>query len=150
MILDKLVNAERYYNLHAGFKNAFEFLSRHDIADLPDAKYEIDGKRIYATVFEGQGKGRKASKLEVHNKYIDIHYAISGFDEIGWNPVQECAVKDGGYDGKKDFQLYSDVPKVWIPHAPGTFIIFFPEDAHAPITIAKDLHKVVVKVAVKW
>ncbi|MFA5165240.1 MAG: YhcH/YjgK/YiaL family protein [Candidatus Omnitrophota bacterium] len=150
MILDKLVNAERYYNLHAGFKNAFEFLSRHDIADLPDAKYEIDGKRIYATVFEGQGKGRKASKLEAHNKYIDIHYAISGFDEIGWNPVQECAVKDGGYDGKKDFQLYSDVPKIWIPHAPGTFIVFFPEDAHAPITIAKDLHKVVVKVAVKW
>ncbi|MFA5149000.1 MAG: YhcH/YjgK/YiaL family protein [Candidatus Omnitrophota bacterium] len=150
MILDKLVNAERYYNLHAGFRKAFEFLFRRDIADLPDARYEIDGERIYATVFDGQGNGRKSAKLETHSKYIDIHYSISGFDEVGWNPAQECSAKDGGYDSKKDFQLFSDVPKIWIPHAPGTFIIFFPEDAHAPITAEKGLRKAVVKVAVKW
>ena len=149
MILDKLVNAGRYYKLHPGFKTAFKFLQRRDIADLPDAGYKIDGKRIYATIFEGQGKGRKAAKLETHKKYIDIHYAVSGSDEVGWNPAQECASKDGGYNKKKDYQVYSDVPKIWVPHWPGTFIIFFPEDAHAPVTITKKMHKVVIKVAVK-
>ena len=150
MILDKLVNAERYYKLHPGLKTAFEFLRRQDISDLPDAKYEIDGERIYATIFEGQGKGRRAAKLETHKKYIDIHYAISGFDEVGWNPAQECAGKKGGYNKKKDYQLYPDFPKIWVPHWPGTFIIFFPEDAHAPVTATKNLHKAVVKVRVKW
>ena len=150
MILDKLINYKRYLGLHPGFGDAFQFLCRGDLADMPDARYEIDGKRIYATVFEGQGKGRKSVKLEAHRKYIDIHYAIAGFDEIGWNPVQECKVSAGDYNKKKDYELFSDVPKIWVPHAPGTFIIFFPEDAHAPITIAKDLHKVVVKISVKW
>lgn len=150
MIVDKLINADKYLILHPGFAKAFGFLRRPDIADLPDAKYEIYGKRIYATVFDGRGKGRKSSRLEAHRKYIDIHYSISGFDEVGWNPVQECSVKEGGYNGRKDFQLFADVPKIWIPHAPGTFLIFFPEDAHAPMTVAKDLRKVVVKVSVKW
>lgn len=150
MILDKLVNAGRYYRLHPGLEEAFQFLRREDIADLPDAKYEIDGKRIYATIFDGEGKGRRSVKLESHRKYIDIHYAISGFDEIGWNPTQECVNKEGGYNKEKDYQLYADVPKMWVPHGPGTFIIFFPEDAHAPITAARNLHKIVVKVAVKW
>ena len=150
MILDKLINAERYYNLHPGLGEAFRFLQRKDLADLADAVYEIDGKRVYATIFDGEGKGRKSVKLEAHRKYIDIHYAIAGFDEIGWNPIQECTSKEGEYDEKKDYQLYANVPKIWVPHAPGTFIIFFPEDAHAPITVAKNLHKIVVKIAVKW
>jgi YhcH/YjgK/YiaL family protein len=150
MILDKLVNSERYYNLHAGFKKAFEFLRRGDLADLPDARYEIDGKRICATIFEGKGNGRKAAKLESHIQNIDIQYCISGFDEIGWNPASECSVKDGGYDPGKDLQLYSDMPKIWVPHAPGTFMVFFPEDAHAPMIADRALRKVVVKVFVKW
>lgn len=149
MILDKLINAGLYYKLHPGLEAAFQFLRRQDLADLPDAKYEIDGRRIYATVFEGQGKGRRSVKLEAHKKYIDIHYSISGQDEIGWNPVQECVVKEGGYNENNDYQLFADVPGIWVPHAPGTFIIFFPEDAHAPISAVKALHKVVVKVAVK-
>lgn len=149
MILDKIVNAERYYKLHPRFRAAFKFLRREDLADLPDAKYEIDGKRVYATIFEGQGKGRSSAKLETHKRYIDIHYAISGFDKVGWNPAQECVVKEGGYNKNKDYQLYADVPKIWVPHCPGTFLIFFPEDAHAPITAVGYLRKVVVKVAVK-
>lgn len=83
MILDKLINAERYCILHPGLEEAFKFLRRADLADLPDARYEIDGERVYATIFDGLGKGRKAVKLEAHRKYIDIHYAIAGFDEIG-------------------------------------------------------------------
>jgi len=150
MILDKLINAERYYRLHPGFEEAFKFLRRGDLADLPDAKYEINGSLIYATIFDGKGKGRRSVKLEAHRKYVDIHYAIAGFDEIGWNPIQECTSKEGGYNKKKDYQIYADVPKIWVPHCPGTFIIFFPEDAHAPIAVPKNLHKIVVKVAAKW
>jgi biofilm protein TabA len=33
---------------------------------------------------------------------------------------------------------------------PGTFAIFFPEDAHAPMAGEGLIHKVVVKVAVDW
>jgi len=150
MVLDKLVNFERYQNLHAGFRKAFEFLRRGDIADLPDARYEIEGERIYATIFEGKGNGRRSAKLESHRQHIDIQYCISGFDEIGWNPVSECSAKDGVYDPGRDFQLYPDIPRIWVPHAPGTFMIFFPEDAHAPMTAEKALRKVVVKVLAKW
>jgi beta-galactosidase beta subunit len=34
--------------------------------------------------------------------------------------------------------------------APGSFGIFFPEDAHAPAAADGPIHKVVLKVAVDW
>ena len=146
MILDRLENAERYENIHPGFKAAFEFLRTADLGNLPEGRNDIDGNRMYAVVVQDLGKGRDGSHLETHRKYVDIQFDLSGCDCIGWKHIPVAERK--AYDEKKDVELHDDPPELWLETPPGTFVIFFPEDAHAPMEGEGMLHKVIVKVAV--
>ena len=148
MILDRIDNADRYAALHPAFAKAFDFLRRADLASLPTGKHEIDGSRIYALIETKPGRGRDGAKMEAHRKYIDIQFAIAGTDDMGWKSTGQCRLMQGEFDAEKDRAFYSDPPDAWIALPPGTFAVFFPEDAHAPLAGAGELHKAVVKVAV--
>jgi YhcH/YjgK/YiaL family protein len=147
MILDILTNARRYRGISEGFANAFEFLSRPDLKELPAGKYDIDGARVYATVSKGPGRRKEDSLLEAHEKYIDIQLVLAGTDNMGWKPKSLCQQPAGEYDHKSDVRFFKDEPDAWLSTASGAFAIFFPEDAHMPQISAGQLHKVVVKVA---
>ncbi len=150
MILDHLDNAERYAALHPGFSAAFEFLKRKDLADLSAGRHPLDGERLYVLVVQQDGRGRDKAKLETHRRYIDIQFTVTGADDIGWKPAAHCSGYDQDYNDEKDVAFFSDKPDVWVTIRPGTFGIFFPEDAHAPLGGTGPIHKVVVKVAVVW
>ena len=137
MILDVLENAPRYLALNEGFAKAIEFLLRPDLKDLPVAKYELDGDRVYAMVSKDFGRKREDAQLETHEKYIDIQLVLAGTDDMGWKPKSMCNQPSGEYDQKADIATKS-----------GAFVIFFPEDAHMPLISSEQIHKVVVKVAV--
>lgn len=148
MILDVLENAPRYLSLNKGFAKAIEFLMRPDLPALPVARYEIDGDRVYAMVSKDFGRGKEEALLETHERYIDIQLVLAGTDEMGWRPKSLCRQPAGEYDEKTDFQLFTDEPTAWIATNSGSFVIFFPADAHMPLISAGQIHKVVVKVAV--
>ncbi|RPH92172.1 MAG: DUF386 domain-containing protein, partial [Calditrichaeota bacterium] len=93
-------------------------------------------------------KERSAARLEAHRKYIDIQYIISGADEMGWKAVKECQNIDAAYDEGKDIEFYRDVPMLWKTVPAGSFAIFFPNDAHAPMVGQGEIHKAVVKVLI--
>jgi len=150
MILDYLDNWERYAVLHPGFPAAFEFLKRKDLADLSAGRHPLDGGRLFALVVQQDGRGRDKAKLETHRRYIDIQLTVTGADDIGWKPAARCSSYDQEYDDEKDVTFFSDEPDGWVTTSPGTFGIFFPEDAHAPLGGTGLIHKVVVKVAVIW
>lgn len=149
MILDRLTNARHYEPLHAAFPAAMQFLQRPDLAQLPSGRCEIDGDRLYAMVVREPGRGRQGARLEAHRQYIDIQFCLAGADEIGWSPLGDCTpALDGEYDPARDLELFDDPPTAWSATPPGTFAIFFPHDAHAPLGGSGPLHKIVVKVAV--
>jgi len=150
MILDSLENSRRYAALHPGFARAFYFLQTVNLALLPEGRNPIDGDLLYASVSRGNGKGASGSRLETHNKYIDIQFTISGTDRIGWTPRSACAPFSEGYDAAHDLEFYSNKPESWSAVCKGYFAIFFPEDAHAPLATADQVHKVVVKIAAEW
>ena len=150
MILDVLENAQRYDSLHPRLAPAFDFLRRGDLAALPAGRHEVHGDRLYAVVVREEGRGREGAKLEVHRKYIDVQFSVEGTDLIGWKNISACAGPGDGYDDEKDIEFFSDAPDAWIATPPGTFAIFFPDDAHAPLGAEGPLHKVVMKVAVDW
>lgn len=147
MIIDNIRNDRRYYTVDPRFIDAFSFLKRGDLAHLPDGRYDIDGARIYATISRMAGKGRGGTLLESHRKYIDIQFAVTGTDVVGWKEREKCGRIREAYDSRKDCVVYDDEADSWIVLSPGTFIVFFPDDAHAPCGGAGDLHKVVLKVA---
>ena len=152
MILDRLENAEQYYSLHAGFAQACDYLRRTDFTKMTPGKHEVDGERLYVMLNKGLGRGRDGAKLEAHRRYIDIQYTIVGPDEIGWRPLKACGRIDTPFDAEKDFGLFADRPESWIAVPHGSFAIFFPEDAHAPMGASTDcqLLKAVMKVAIDW
>jgi len=147
MILDHLDNWRRYATLHPGFEGAFAFLGRRDLVDLSPGRHPIEGERLYALVIKEDGRDRDRARLEIHKRYIDIQFTITGADDIGWKPAAQCTDEDQEYGPEKDVGFFRDKPEAWVTTTPGTFSIFFPEDAHAPLGGTGAIHKVVVKVA---
>lgn len=148
MILDILDNAGRYLALNRGFAKAFAFLTRPDLKDLPTDRYEIDGDRVFAMVAKEPGRKKEGAQLELHKRYIDIQYILAGTDEMGWKPASSCKLPIGEFDKESDFQFFGDESDTWVVVQPGSYAIFFPEDAHLPLISEGQIHKVVVKIAV--
>ena len=145
MIIDTLANAERYYAIHPRFQKAFEFLRTQPLATLPFGKVVIDGDAITANIQEASGQKAEAAKLEYHRKYIDIQYVVSGNETMGWMPVEGLG-KPQPFNEAQDYALAADAPQSWLNVRPGSFAVFFPEDAHAPNVGEGKWRKVVVKV----
>lgn len=150
MILDTLDQSARYIGLHPGFARAFEFLSDAALMQRDPGKHELDGERLFVIISHDPGRGRQGAKLESHRRYIDIQYVARGTDEMGWRPLAECEKVEMPYDPQREVAFYADAPDAWIRVPAGQFVIFWPEDAHAPLGGQGELVKAVVKVAVNW
>jgi biofilm protein TabA len=148
MILDDLKNADRYVPLHEGFRAGFEFLRRPDLLSLEGGRHEIDGDRVFALINRDPGRGHEGARLEAHRKYIDIQFLVDGNEEIGWRPHGECQSISEPYTEARDILFFADPPSSWIVLPVGKFMIFYPEDAHAPLAARGDNVKAVIKVAV--
>lgn len=149
MVVDKLDQAEKHFGLHPAFQKAFAFLRQDSLNDLAPGRHDIDGDRLYCMISRGPGKKRTEARLEAHRKYIDIQYILEGTDEMGWKPAASCGIPDGDYDENKDVIFYRDKPRKWTKIPAGSFAIFFPRDAHAPMVGDGEIRKAVVKVAVE-
>ncbi len=147
MILDRLQNSSRYLCIHPGFAQAFNFIRRTKDSRPATGRHDIDGDRIYAIVASSIGHDKDGAKLEAHRKYIDIQFTIEGLEVYGWNSIDRCKHEATPFSENTDIGFYTDAPESWITAPAGSFVIFFPEDAHAPACGEGDVLKVVVKIA---
>jgi YhcH/YjgK/YiaL family protein len=130
----KSINKEEFakqYNANkAKWDKAFAYLKETDLANLKPGKYLIDGEEVFATVAEAKSKEFDVSEWESHRKYIDIQLVITGKEKIGVTPLSQMSIKKP-YDDARDVAFYTGEGKYFVAE-PGTFFIFFPEDAHRP------------------
>ena len=145
MILARLEQADRYLALHPDFAAAIAFLRGHPLSDLPQGRIEIAGA-MYAMISRSPTRQRSEARLEAHRRYIDIQYVIAGVEEMGWSARSRCQQPHGQYDAEKDIEFFADVPDSFVTVLPGEFVVFFPDDAHAPLIGTGEIHKVVIKV----
>jgi biofilm protein TabA len=148
MILDVIGCAERYTALHRRFGRAFRFVANTDLESLPDGRTDIDGDNMFVILDRREGRGREGARLEAHRRYIDIQYTVGGDEEIGWRALTTCVGADGEFDAEKDIGFFHDQPSIWLRVPRGTFAVFFPEDAHAPLAGSGAVVKAIVKIAV--
>lgn len=152
MILDTIGNASKYYSVHPLFQQAFAYIQKTDLATIEAGKYEIDGDNLKAIVSGKKGvtAAESVAKFECHNKYIDIQVCIKGVEQMGWKPREKCSVENGGYNAEKDVQLYNETPDMYFQLTDNQFVIFFPEDVHAPMIAVNDgeIKKLVIKVKI--
>jgi YhcH/YjgK/YiaL family protein len=111
--------------------------------------HTIEGEQLFAIVEACAGRTRAEAKLECHRRYIDIQLVLEGIDEMGWKPLVECVGPATDYDAARDIQFFDDAPASWIATPPGSFCLFFPDDAHAPLVSTGMIRKVVLKIAVQ-
>ena len=147
MIFDRLENAALYEKMHPLFPQAFEFL-RNEARNREAGKHVLDGERLYVLIATAPGRGHDGAKLEAHRRYIDIQYVLKGTDDIGLKPTSRCEQVELEYDPKLEVALFLDKPTDWISVPEGSFTIFYPDDAHAPLGSTQETTKAVVKVEI--
>ncbi len=148
MILDALNRSDRYCALHPLFARAFDYLHGTDLRALAPGKHTVQGEDLFAIVEHCAGRTRAEAKLESHRRYIDIQLVLEGVDEMGWRPLVQCEKPIGEFDVSRDIRFYDDAPSSWVATPAGSFCIFFPDDAHAPLVSQAMIHKLVMKIAV--
>ncbi|GGK58347.1 YhcH/YjgK/YiaL family protein [Rufibacter glacialis] len=149
MVLDKLSNASRYTHMHPLFAQAFRFLQEADITQLPVGKHDIAGDQLFAMISDGEGFSKQKARLEAHKRYIDIQYVVTGCDHMGWKDLAACEAPNVPYSEENDIAFFPDQTNSWFDVQAGSFTIFFPDDAHAPLGTEEVVRKVVLKIAVQ-
>ena len=150
MNLDRLENAGFYHSLGPGLKRAFEYLARTDFVQVPDGRYPLDGDELFAIVQRYQPKPLAAAMWEAHRKYIDVQYVAEGIERMGYAPLDDRLPVRQDYDPQRDLVFYDAQGDLFEVPA-GLFVIFTPQDVHAPSLAsgqadpAQPVCKVVVK-----
>ena len=148
MICDQLKNSASYTSMGPAFRKAFDYLKTVTVDNLPGSRYEIDGNSIFASSSSYETLPASERKIETHRNYLDIQYVLSGTEAMGYIPMEGLTVSEAY---TPDVEFYNTDADILIPAEAGTFMIFFPQDAHRPGCTWKDachVTKVIVKIAV--
>ena len=145
MILDTLENFGKYASLNPLFPKVVEYLQNTDLMNQEPVRVNIDGNKLFVNHNVTKGKTVDEARMETHNAKIDIRIPLSCSEVMGYTPRQYLSKAE--YDAAKDITFYLDRPEQYITVHPGEFVIFFPEDGHAPyISPIPEYKKVIFKV----
>ncbi len=145
MIFDMLSNSALYAGITPKLLTAFDYLSSTDLDALPVGRINLDGDHVYVLVQEYTTKPLAEGKWESHRRYLDVQYMHSGCERIDVALVN--TMKLGEYVEERDFLAMTGTGSP-LTLMPGSFAVFFPQDAHMPglvVSEAEMVKKIVVK-----
>ena len=149
MIVDTIDNWNFYFTKGSALYAGMDFIKNFSEA-WADGRYEIKGQEIHAIVQSYGTQQAADKKIESHRKFIDIQHVLSGGEIIGWLPAAGLT-ELSAYSEEKDVLFYHPADAITpVIMVPGTFAVFFPQDAHQPGCIYRQVgpvRKIVVKVA---
>ena len=145
MILDTIDNLGKYAALNPLFARVAEFIAANDLAAREPGIVELQGKDLFANFTVAKGKTREAARLETHDAMIDIQIPLSCPETMGVTP--RTKLPEAPYNAEKDITFYDGLAEQYVTVQPGEFVIFFPQDGHAPcVSDEAEIQKVIFKV----
>ena len=136
MILDKLENADWYYDCVPGLEQFMKFFKDNDLEEMPACN-------------DFKGKEEAKCRMEAHRDYLDIQIPLGDDEIMGWKAQVDCQDVTQEYDEGKDVEFYGDKATAKFTVPAGHFAVFFPSDAHQPgIAPGKEYRKIIVKARV--
>lgn len=144
MIIDTIDNLVKYAALNPLFGKVAEFISQNDLLKMEVGKYEIEGKNLFLNRATAKGKTKEEARIESHDLMIDIQIPLNVPEQMGYTPrkdLPECE-----YNDAKDITFYPGLAKEYVTIYPGQFVIFFPQDGHAPCVSEVEVEKAIFKV----
>lgn len=144
MIIDVIENLSKYAALNPLFQTVADYIATNGLVHEP-GKVEIDGKDLFVNFAVAKGKTKEEARIESHNKMIDIQIPVSCPETMGYTPRQDLTETE--YNAEKDITFYPGLAKEYITIYPGQFVIFFPQDGHAPcVSSEAEIQKAIFKV----
>ena len=147
MIYDKISNITLYKGISKNLDTAIQFISTHDLNQLPLGKTVIDGDKVYINVMETSAAPLEEREYEVHKNYMDIQMDLVGVERIDTGDFHNVTFKEYNPDLDVAAADAPDVASCII--GPGNFIICMAREPHKPnIAVTEDtfLKKAVCKV----
>ncbi len=147
MVIDRLENLEKYVSLNPMFAQVAEYLKSANLSAQDKDKVVLKEGELIVNFSHVPPQTKEEAKIETHNDFIDIQIPLSGVEVMGYMPRAD--LPEGVYDAEKDVTFHDGPTTDYLTVKPGMFVIFFPEDAHAPGVSAGGVDKVIVKIRVK-
>lgn len=133
MILDTIKNASLYAGVHAGIDKVLSLAKEYTPENYPSGKLEVDGESVYMIFAAYETHAKEGALTEAHRKYIDVMYMVEGSETIYVKPTDKLLNVTKEYDPSIEALLADtddDITAVRLEE--GSFIVLFPDDAHAP------------------
>lgn len=130
MIVDRIENLSRY--VFPSSQEIAAWLKQVDPALLPAGEIEIRGRDLFVRPSEYETKSARGQKMETHRVYADLQLMVKGSElmqtapENALSPITE-------YDAAADFRFFKAedcLSDIVVPA--GSFVVFFPGEAHRP------------------
>ena len=131
MVLDVLDYFGKYAALNPYFSLVDAFMRTHQLEELAHGTYNIKGEDVVLKIEQAMGKSRTEAILESHRQMIDIQIPLQQEETFGVAALTSLPAAD--YSAEKDISFYPNSPaQNYVTCPRGGFVIFFPQDAHAP------------------
>ena len=148
MIYDKVENMSLYFDKLHGFEKIEKAYSDFIAAPFDDGRIDIDGDNLWCNVASYTVNPDNPLKYEAHKEYADVQVMVDGEEVFGWANTKECNITE---DFKEGCDIaFMDAPNgQFLALRKGYFMVFFPQDAHAPCRKSENsdtAHKLVFKV----
>lgn len=144
MILSTLDQLQQYAALNPLFPEVLRFLAANPLDTLSPGRHDILGDDLYVNIQETAVRTRQEAKLESHRRMIDIQIPITGGEEMGYTSL--CDLPEVPYNADSDISFYTETPQTYFSVKPGQFVVFFPDDGHAPAICPASIRKAIFKV----
>lgn len=149
MIYDSLERLALYQGLHPNLDKAIDYCLHTDFSRKATGQYEVDSDKVFYFVQDNQLNKLPTDELEVHEKYLDLHFLLEGHELIGAG--REVAEIITPYDEAIDFASVRCQQVYPLEIDKESFLIFFPKEAHQPNqfagkedTVRKCVYKVLI------
>ena len=137
--------------------DALRFLKSADLAHHEAGRFPMDlqGVEVILQVMDLETKPREAALPEIHRKYIDVQFLVSGGPEKAayYDDDGSGAVHSDELASDRDILFYENKPDALegsVFLTPGTYAIYLPWDVHVPGLSAdgqaRAFRKIVMKV----
>jgi biofilm protein TabA len=133
MIIDQIVNFERYKDIDINIKKALEFIYSHkDEEDMPDGKHEIIADEVIAFVISKDTVDEVIADMEIHKKFMDIHYMLQGKEKGCFVNLPED-IESYSYDDAADITFFKSQSVNSVVIDKGEFYAVWPYEPHKPL-----------------
>lgn len=133
MIFDSLANAARYQGICAGIDRVLAEAAAYTADNFPKERRVLDGDALYMNFANYETHAAETACFEAHRKYADVMVMIEGEETIYVKNTAALSHITKEYDAEGDYllaDLDADATAVRLPA--GSFVVLFPQDAHAP------------------